>query len=516
MLVLVVLLRCWNVADVFVEGKTFFVDADCYSRMTRVQRVLEHPGTVIHRHEFENWPEGTQPHTTAPFDYMTAGLAAAIRVFKHDTQTALDLAGAWISPLLGVLTAGFLWFWGGRTGRNYRLTLLFLFAVNPILVHGTVLGRPDHQSLLLLCMAVALGAEVILLERTSRGWAIAGGLAWGLGLWVSLYEPLILLGCALLLSVALRRKGFFVRERLWEGVAMAGVLFCAWLVDGWQVSMPDPVVQAYFVNWSSTIGELRRVNLEGLLQWSGWLLLPSPLILFWLGWKKKDRVVWFWLGMLVVMAVVTSWYPAKVALAFGARWGYFFGLVFTMALPSLLGVFPKRWMAIPVFVVSLWPLLVDWDQRLAPSQRELRAEQRADNLALYEVAQTLRGSLRLPVLAPWWQSPAIAYWSGQPCVAGSSHESLPGTVDASRFYLSTDPAEAEAILARRRVACVIVYDTDRVNSVSSTILGEPARKGSMGEILYEHPRNPPPFLQSVNESPNAIFHAFFYPRGVEQ
>lgn len=288
---------------------------------------------------------------------------------------------------------------------------------------------------------------------------------------------------------------------------MAGVLLCALWVDGWQVSMPDPVVQAYFVNWSRTIGELRHVNLEGLLQWSGWLLLPAPLILLWLGWKKKDRVAWFWLGMLVVMLAVTCWQ---------ARWGYFFGVVFTMALPWILGVFPKRWMAIPVFAVSLWPLAIAWDQQLAPSQRELRAEQREDNLALYQVAQTLRGSLRLPVLAPWWQSPAMAYWSGQPCVAGSSHESLPGTVDASRFYLSTDPAEAEAILARRRVACVIVYDTDRVNSVSSILLGEPARKGSMGEILYEHPRNPPPFLQSVNESPNAIFHVFFYPSGVEQ
>ena len=30
--------------------------------------------------------------------------------------------------------------------------------------------------------------------------------------------------------------------------------------------------------------------------------------------------------------------------------------------------------------------------------------------------------------------PAIAYWSGQRCVSGSSHQSLPGTVDSSRFF----------------------------------------------------------------------------------
>ena len=100
--------RSWNAPDVFVAGRTFFVDPDCYSRMTRVQQIIQHPGTIIHRHSFENWPEGTQPHTTAPFDYLTAALAAVLRPF---TPTALDLAGALISPLLGLAAAVFLWVW---------------------------------------------------------------------------------------------------------------------------------------------------------------------------------------------------------------------------------------------------------------------------------------------------------------------------------------------------------------------------------------------------------------------
>ena len=29
LIVLVTLIRCWNAPDVFVAGKTFFVDADC-------------------------------------------------------------------------------------------------------------------------------------------------------------------------------------------------------------------------------------------------------------------------------------------------------------------------------------------------------------------------------------------------------------------------------------------------------------------------------------------------------
>lgn len=552
LLVGTVLLRCWNVADVFVDGKTFFVDADCYSRMTRVQRVLEHPGTVIHRHEFENWPEGTQPHTTAPFDYLTAGLVATVRWTGYpmlslksdywrtphdslletlkswwrnihlqrlypDTQSALDLAGAWVSPLLGVMTAGFLWLWAGWSGRKYRVALLFFFAVSPILVHGTVLGRPDHQSLLMFCLAVALGAEAILLERPSRGWAIAGGLAWGLGLWVSLYEPLILLVVALLLVAAIRQEALLVRERLWEGAAMAGVLLLATLVDGWHISAPDPVVLAYFTNWSRKIGELAHVPIvefgrgnsrywtdSGLSQWSGWLLLPAPLILLWLGWKKQDRAAWFWLVMLLVVSALTCWQ---------ARWGYFFALVFAMALPSLLSISPKRWIALVLFAVSLWPIAVAWDVRLDPKNAPRRAEQRQDNIDLYNVAQTLRGPVRLPVLAPWWQSPALAYWSGQPCVAGSSHESLPGTVDASRFYLTDDVNAAEAILARRKVACVVVYDADRVNAVSSQILGKPSPEATMGGVLYARPNSPPPFLKPVYI--NGSFRVFLRPDGLE-
>jgi len=89
-------------------------------------------------------------------------------------------------------------------------------------------------------------------------------------------------------------------------------------------------------------------------------------------------------------------------------------------------------------------------------------------------------------------------------------------VDASRFYLSTDPDAAEAILARRRVAVVVAYDPERVNSVSGTILGEPTPKGSMGQLLYERPHSPPPFLETVDESSNAAFHVFLRPAGLEK
>lgn len=175
-------------------------------------------------------------------------------------------------------------------------------------------------------------------------------------------------------------------------------------------------------------------------------------------------------------------------------------------------------MALLAFLLSLWPIGKEWHARWDDGERAMRTEQRLDNLALYDVAQHLRGGHRLPVLAPWWQSPALAYWSGQPCVAGSSHESLPGTVDASRFFLSVDPGEARAILARRRVACVVVYDPERVDKVSSAILGAPIPERSLATILFRQPHSLPKQLNLdySDASSNASFKVFLWPEGLEQ
>src|SRR5438094_9180868 len=91
--------RCANYGDVFFGGQINFIDADCYARMTRARICFERPGTIVRRHDFENFPIGTSPHTTAPFDYLIAAIAA---VLASASKNALDLAGAVVSPLLSV------------------------------------------------------------------------------------------------------------------------------------------------------------------------------------------------------------------------------------------------------------------------------------------------------------------------------------------------------------------------------------------------------------------------------
>ena len=51
--------RCANYQDVFVAGNVYFVDADCYARMTRAEMVREKPGLIVRHHAFENFPQGT-------------------------------------------------------------------------------------------------------------------------------------------------------------------------------------------------------------------------------------------------------------------------------------------------------------------------------------------------------------------------------------------------------------------------------------------------------------------------
>jgi hypothetical protein len=518
--------------------------------MTRVRQVVEHPGTIVREHQFENWPVGTHPHTTAPFDDLTAGLALALRPVTADP---VNLAGALVSLLIGVFTTLFLWIWMGRLELPYRFPSILLFATSPVLVHGTVLGRPDHQSLLILCMAVAVGSEVVLMRQRSLGWELTNGLAWGIGFWVSLYEPVLLFLAVAILRLSLkpgreddgcqdqhannsRKRISAWRTRIFSmpfptrWAALCGVLLLATLIDGWQSPVPEPEVVKFFPNWSLSIGELGHASFLTLLRWSCALLpLSAALFVF-----ARDKRAYFWLALVALTAGLSVW---------ELRWGYFFGVFFAMSLPwqlSGLEQFLSRlfkrenlsWLALALFAVSLWPVASEWSGWLFPSraERARRDEVRSDNVDLFNLAQRLHVPRLIPVLAPWWQSPAIAYWSGQPCVAGSSHESLPGTVDTARFFLCEDPAAAEAILVRRKVACVVAYEPDRVIETSSIILEGKARPGTgfggalelgdeaekaMGVLLFRRPHSAPPYLKLVDANTTTGFRVFIRPGGLE-
>jgi hypothetical protein len=155
------------------------------------------------------------------------------------------------------------------------------------------------------------------------------------------------------------------------------------------------------------------------------------------------------------------------------------------------------------FVLSMFPILRDWDERLWPNEAQLtmRMEQRIESVQIRDLSLSLRSPEVHPFLAPWWLSPSIAYWSGQPGIAGSSHESLNGIDDSARFYLSDDLHKAREILEKRRVAWVFTYDSDRVAQNSAAILNEPSPLQPLCRVLDRTPSQAPPFLIFSAQNP---------------
>ena len=535
-------IRCWNLRDTFIDDRIYFVDPDCYSRMTRAASIAEGGPLVIRHHDFENWPDGITPHTTAPLDWLiVAGkwmVDCGMRIADSSGTSVLrgqtlDLVGALISPLLGALTCGWLAAWAWSAARHSSLVARhasfaapLLFAISPIAVHGGALGRPDHQSLVLLLLAIIIGAEVRLMQtvrewekdarppdRHIAKWSIIGGVAGGIAMWVSLYEPLVLFGVIFALIAALDREQFRWRER-WTGWAIAAAIYAASLrIDGWRISLPDESVRAYFTNWSHSIGELAHLDpSEPLLwHWCGWAVALAPFSLGVAVWLKAKatraaggahpayRPAAFLLGLLLVTFGLTCWQ---------LRWGYFFVLVFAMSLPWQLSVIRRAWIAWPVFLVSLYPIAQNWDARLFPDDEAERssAEQRAERTSLRQIVSAMPGSA---FIAPWWQSPAIAYWTRQPGVAGSSHQSLPGIVDTARFYLAEKPEDGAAILKKRRVAWVLADDAEHILDTSTALLGIESPASPIATILADHPLKAPPFLKEIATPPSTRNRIFF-------
>ena len=530
--------RCWNLGSVFVAGRIYFVDADCYARMTRAARIVEGQGLVLRHHDFENFPAGTTPHTTAPLDWLIvagkAVLDAGWRVADREGTSVLrgqtlDLAGALASPLLGVLTCAWLGWWarrpcGAHLPSACAWTVPLLFAISPVLVHGTVLGRPDHQSLVLLLLAVALGAEGRLLAAFQgagashlesprlRGWSVVAGCTWALACWVSLYEPVILLALVFGLWGIGDRRRFTAPECRPGWIAFGAGLLGAGLIDGWRVAWPDAPTRALFAQWQTTIGELRHLDLRSatLLQWLGATAVLAPLSLGLAARGQKSALrhpAAAILTLLLVLLALTLWQ---------VRWGYCLALVFAMSLPwqlagleELRGAWsrgepggtppdpgrPVAWLGTTAFLLGLWPVARAWDATLYPDPLTEAARELHDTegVQLRAVAERMRTGEKEAFLAPWWLSPALAYWSRQPGVAGSSHQALPGTLETARFFLAPTPAEAEAIGRRLGVRWIVTDGADeeggsRLVKAYAPLLGGAVPETPWGVAMHERGR----------------------------
>jgi hypothetical protein len=419
------------------------VEADCYSQLARVQRILHGDGLIQSHFKVENWPEGLVPSTTAPFDYAILLLYFPLWLV---TKYPLDWAGALVSP---ALWTALVVFWMIFRSREFNLVgralLIFGSAVLPVLVWATACGRPRHQSLILALLAVALTAEY---ERWhielahKRAWNIAAGVVWGFACWTSLFEPL-------LLFVLLVAYNFIVRRRESPGflISYGVVMLVALALEGVHIFIPPPEYRDAMWRWLGTIGE---VNGMGLMEF---LLKLTPMIFFLpliggrlLSREGDRRTDWFIILATLLLTVIA---------ALQNRWVYYAALGGLFIVVRYCQAEPWRWSrALAIFLFVTAASYSDYVQVTGAAQ----VPPNLPSPALAAVARSIDKSGG--IMAPWWLSPSLLYFSGQPIVSGSSHCGISGIVDSAKFFSSTSWPEAEQILRERKVAWIVVYDDD--------------------------------------------------------
>ena len=226
-------------------------------------------------------------------------------------------------------------------------------------------------------------------------------------------------------------------------------------------SLPISASEEIFKNWLRTIGELAHVSPLNPIwfHWMGWTLISLPFLV-WLAARKRNLEALNWCALPIILILLGATYLLTI---WQARWAYLFVSIFAILLPWLLEPIRSRALVWAAFMLSIFPILRDWDEKIWPNESEYarRMEHRHESIELRELALNLMSSETHSFLAPWWLSPEIAYWSGQPGVAGSSHESLDGTVDSVRFYLAEDFQKGRQILENHKVTWVFAYDAER-------------------------------------------------------
>lgn len=442
--------------EVFSQRGITYLDPDCYTRMARIERLAHEPLRPLRWHDFENYPTGIRPHTTSFLDYMVLGLAVSLRPFSDDP---IDLAGAWISPVLGLALLIFLWWWCGLyLNRTARFFTLAAYAILPTLAWGQNVGRPDHQSLILLLVTIGIALEVCLIRwPQDRAIQIAGGLAWGLAIWTSLFEPLILLAAVLLIQFAFDWRGMLLRRPLWWA-SLAVACATALAADGWAKPQIDPGTLPYLRRWLAEIGELAGTGLLRFTFWFGGWIWALPVTLF-LGCRYlrlQRRPLVLLASLTILLTALSFWYM---------RWGSLLAAACCLfAVPLLMSLPGRFWQPVVWFFLSV-PVFVYYVHALDTATA--RSPYTDADLRLVAKSIEPEGG----ILAPWWISPPLLYFSGAPIVASSSHESIAGNVDAARFFTEPDWRKCKEILDRRKVRWVVTDHPGRVLSQAIRLLG---------------------------------------------
>ncbi|MFQ6018438.1 MAG: hypothetical protein ACE5KF_09595 [Kiloniellaceae bacterium] len=237
-LLFVILLILVSQAGLVVRGDPPILDGgltdpDGYMRLNRVQGLWQTGAWFDPVYPRINPPAGHAQHWTRPLDMLLlagAWLASPVLGFEK----GLFWWGVLISPVLQILSL-FALAWAAIPvlGRQWLWLLGIFFVVHPGVFQAFMIGRPDHQSLILLLCMLLIGLTIRLLLEPERGnRAIWAGVVTALAIWVSIETMLVV-------AIAIASLGLFwlsgdrrlARILLLHAVAVFLTLAAALLVE---------------------------------------------------------------------------------------------------------------------------------------------------------------------------------------------------------------------------------------------------------------------------------------------
>ncbi|MBC7953229.1 MAG: hypothetical protein H7Z12_15585 [Rhodospirillaceae bacterium] len=217
--------------DILPYGHGALFDADCYTRLLKVQQLLDGGGWFDAKVTALNAPYGLDMHWTRPFDILLLVLMAPLAL-GGDSQ-ALWHAGLVVSPLLGLATIAVLYrgLAGIIGGPAFLLSMVF-FSLQRGIVQVFTFGRPDHHSLLLFALAAAFSLLVGVVSGRKDKVMVPLGLTATLAVWVNPEGLLLVLVCLLVLGLrAIIQGGAAARQLTAFALVMAAGILVALAVE---------------------------------------------------------------------------------------------------------------------------------------------------------------------------------------------------------------------------------------------------------------------------------------------
>ncbi len=486
------------------------VEADCYSQLARDQRILHGQGLIQNYFTVENWPEGLVPSTTAPFDYAILLLWAPLALL---TRHPLDWAGALISPALWIaLVAYWSLFRSREFGLVGRALLIIGSTALPAFIWATACGRPRHQSLILALMAVGLTAEY---ERwqveisPKRAWHLFAGIVWGLACWTSLFEPSLVVTTLVVFNLIVRR-----RENFAFLVSFGTVMLVALLLEGVHIFVPPQVFLPDLARWLECIGEVRAVDYATFISQMTFLSFVTlvPVLSWRLLVREGDRRTDLLLILLTILLAGLMFVQK--------RWVYYANLAELFLIVRYCQLTPMRWSRLLAMAIFLFGIGYDNAVQIAG---RIHSPPNQPSLQLLQITDAIDGPGA--IMAPWWLSPGLLYFSGHPIVSGSSHCGISGIVASSAFFASNSWSAAERILQIRKVRWIVVWDDQTVYggqqlvypllNNSRSILGladygdddQRAAESTVAQVLIED-RDVPTWLHLRNVTPQLKLYEY--------